>query len=558
MRMKFILVALLLATGITLVAQDNAVIKSLSVFKNGQSFVVKEITAQVPDSGFRLNSLPVALFGTYWFAGTTNPVSRVSSRVEQINEIQERKANSFLELLHANKGKNITIVATDNNTYKGSVEDFDLPEEINSRLQLQQMQLTNEYRGQYQFDRLYAPANPVLLLKMNGKWIGIEPATIKTITFEDKPSRTTTARIAVQKPVVTIHFAQSGQQSFTMMYLQNGLSWTPVYQLQLASETEATLNLQAEVNNNVEDIKNTDVDFVMGVPNFSQATTLATLLNFSATGGTENANIYSNATQMRSDYARDRMVESVVMPEEAPSENNVAVENEDLYFYTLKNISLRKGERAQYPVFKKTVKIRHFYKTVLPASVMSTYRTNGDDDAASEEMEAASHAARSASPNKVNHFVEIYNNTDNPFTSGAVLILQKNTQKPIAQDVLKFTAKGASTPIFITTSPDILVQEKEALVSVKKEAKTYNGYKYTLATVKGTITVVNSKGRLADIQVQKTISGAVTSASTKYSQSLNLEYKNDINQGRQLDFELAVNAGAKKSFTYTYEMYIRE
>ncbi|MDR6570762.1 hypothetical protein MRBLMN1_005758 [Chitinophaga ginsengisegetis] len=556
--MKFILLALLLATGTTLVAQENAVTKSLSVFKNGQSFVVKEIKAQVADSGFRLNNLPVALFGTYWFAGTTNPVSRVSSRVEQVNEIQERKANSFLELLHANKGKSITIVTTDNNIYKGSVEDFDLPEEINSRLQLQQMQLTNVYRGQYQFDRIYAPANPVLLLKMNGKWIGIEPATIKTITFEDKPSRTTTARIAVQKPIVTVHFAKSGQQSFTMMYLQNGLSWTPVYQLQLVSETEATLNLQAEVNNNVEDIKNTDVDFVMGVPNFSQAITLATLLNFSSTGNVENANIYSNAIQMRADYARDRAAESIVMPEQASSPDNTAVENEDLYFYTLKNISLSKGERAQYPVFNKPVKIHHFYKTVLPASVMSTYQVNGEEGTASEEMEAANHAGRGATPNKVNHFVEIYNNTDNPFTSGAVLILQKNTQKPIAQDVLKFTAKGSSTPIFITTAPDILVREKEALVSVKKEAKTYNGYKYTLATVKGTITVINSKSRLADIQVQKTISGAITSASTKYSQSLNLEYKNDINQGRQLDFELAVDAGAKKSFTYTYEMYIRE
>lgn len=538
-------------------AQETSHIKSLSVFKNGQSFVIKEIKAKVPDSGYRLTKLPQALFGTYWFAGTSNPVTLVSSSMEELTETKERQANSFPELLHANKGRTITLVTIYNDTYKGMVEDFELPEEINSKLQLQQLQLTASYQGQYSFDRIFTPDAPALLLKMEGKWVSIPPSTIRSISFEDKPNRTVAARIAVQKPVVTVHFDKSGTQTFDMMYLQNGFSWTPVYQLLLASETEATLHLQAEVSNNVEDITNTDIEVVAGVPNFSEATKLATLLHFgAATHFSEVDDRYRNVSQIvESRYARN--TKDMMMETSAPL-NLSAAENEDLYFYTLKNISLKKGARAHFPIFSRTVRIRHFYKAVLAPSTLNTYRAGVAEEHVSDDGEGTT-GEGTMKPNRVDHFVQVYNNTESPFSSGSMMVLQKDTRKPAGQDVLKFTPKGASTPVFITSSPDILVMENEKITSVKKEAQPRsNGYRYALATVKGTVTIHNSKSKPVNIQVQKSIWGTPVSASIAYEQFLNTENKHEINPNRTLHFEQEVAPGQKKSFQYTYQIYVQE
>lgn len=49
--------------------QQNERIKALSIFKNGQSFVIKESSAKTVDGTYMLSQLPNALFATYWFAG---------------------------------------------------------------------------------------------------------------------------------------------------------------------------------------------------------------------------------------------------------------------------------------------------------------------------------------------------------------------------------------------------------------------------------------------------------------------------------------------------------
>lgn len=109
---------------------------------------------------------------------------------------------------------------------------FDLPEEINNQLQLEQIRLTNVYEGQYGFDKIFTPAAPVLVLKMEGKWVSIDPSSIKTIGFSERPNRTTTTNIAVRKSIIAIHFSKTGKQDFRYMYLLGGLSWKPVYKLQ--------------------------------------------------------------------------------------------------------------------------------------------------------------------------------------------------------------------------------------------------------------------------------------------------------------------------------------
>ncbi len=538
-------------------AQDNATIKSLSIFKNGQSFVVKESSVNAADGTCKISKLPNALFGTYWFNGISVPINSVTSKMEDFIDKRERKANSFLELLHANKGMEITVNTTDNQVYKGVVEDFDLPEEINSKIQLQQLQLSNDYEGLYGFDRIFSTAAPVLLLKMNGKWVSIEPSTIKSIEFSQKPSRTTVANISVQKPIVTVHFDKSGKQDFRYMYLQTGVSWTPVYKMSLLSESEAELNLQAEVINNVEDIKNTNVDFVVGVPNFSQATDLATLLNYSKSSFSYSRN--NNYRQYSNAVADEKMALAEVSMTAPIAGNISSSENEDLYFYSVKDMNLEKGAHAQFSLFSQKVKINHFYKCDLPVSPFSNYSLNAEDQEDAETTEDDS-APNPNAPLNVGHYIEVFNNGNMPFTSGPILLLQGKDENAISQDVLPFVAKGSHSSVYVTSSPDIVVTENEKIASIKRASKKIGSTSYALLTIKGTINIRNSKSKAASLNLNKPLTGKMLAASVKYNTSVNSRnnYSKIGNSNQTVTFHDSVAAGEKKTITYSYQIYVRE
>lgn len=536
-------------------AQDGGAFKSLSIFKNGQSFAIKESVIETNDKAFKLTKLPNALFGTYWFAGINGAIiNSVTSKKEVSVDQQERKANSFIELLHANKGTEISVTTSDNKVYKGIVEDFDLPEEINSKVQLAQLELTENYRGQYGFDKIFTTAAPVLLLKMNGSWLGIDPATIKSIEFGQKPKRITTANIAVQKPVVTLRFDKEGKQSFRYMYLQNGLSWTPVYQLQMISETEALLNLQAEVSNDVEDIKNTNIDFVVGAPNFSKAVGPATLLNLGmrmAEGSFQNSNMY----QYRNDMSMARRAASEESFQESLP-NIAANENEDLYFYTLKNLSLEKGERAQFPLFSHKVKIHHYYQCDLPQSPFNNdVRLNAEEDATAENDDIP---IEMNTPITVKHFIDVYNNTESPFTSGPVLILSKDATA-LAQDVLPFIPRNTQAPVFITASPDIVVKERERIAELKRKNKKIDGYDYALATIAGTIEIQNTKSKTVALQLKKIFTGKMITATVKYHTNILSSAKGMVKEGIQVaNFYTTLGSSGKTTIKYSYQIHLRE
>lgn len=546
---KLVLLLSLLSSGFILQAQDGLKTKFISVFKNGKSFVVKEGTVPVKDHVYRMDKLPKALFGTLWFAGTTSAISQVISKQEAVDKSVERKANSFFELLYANKGKQVTLTTVDAKIITGTIDDFDLPEEVNSFLQLKQAELTEEYGVTYSN---YAYTPPAIMLKVNSKWLSIDPAIIRMIEFADQPGKVVKSNIKVKQPVIKVFFEQEGNQGLNLMYLQNGISWVPVYKLELINDTEATLKLQAEVSNEVEDIKNTDISFVVGVPNFQYANDPATLTSFARdiarnTGYTMDYSTFSNAgipaQVMREDAVSEKDMESV----SGRAANLEAEAAEDLYFYVIKNVDMEKGSRAHYPLFDTRVKIKHQYECALPNALDEQVYLNQDDNFSFDKQYC-----------NVYHSVEIKNDTKNPWTTGAVLIVDAATQRPLAQDMIKYTGKGLSSAVKLTQSPDVRVDEKATIIASKTEIKARNqtNYEYKLVTVESVVTIHNAKNKAIDLKIMKMILGKCKKASIPYDSKTSVK-NSDFNATDRLSFEMAVAAGETKKYTYTYDVYVR-
>ena len=63
----------------------------------------------------------------------------------------------------------------------------------------------------------------------------------------------------------------SGHANLTMGYLEHGLGWTPSYLVSLKDDQTALITMQSVLVDDVEDLKDTDLFFVVGVPNFAYA-----------------------------------------------------------------------------------------------------------------------------------------------------------------------------------------------------------------------------------------------------------------------------------------------
>jgi len=546
--MKKIAIVFLATASVTsyrLMAQPEMKTKSISIFKDGKSFVIKEGKAATINNEYTLDKLPPALFGTFWFSGLQSDISRVISRQEEVEEPVERKANSFLELLYANKGKQVTLVTHDGKIYSGIVEDFDLPEEISSYLQLKEAELADKYNLENTAGRIFPGSySTVLLLKMNSKWISIDPASVKSIEFETRPERTAISKIKLKKPVIKVHFTQGGQQGLNMMYLQDGISWTPVYRLELQSETEATLRLQAEVVNNVEDIAGTDVNFVVGVPNFQYAARPATLTAFLNKIRNIYPDAFSNAIQSRG-MANYDVAEEIVASGEPTGSNIDPVNSEELYFYTVKDMTLEKGSRAHYPLFASPVKIRHLYECNLTPATDENYYRSEDNFSFDTKYSAG-----------VYHVIEISNDGKTPFTTGPVLITDKEG-KALAQDEVKYTGKGLKSCVKLMQAPDIRIEEKEKIIDTKVNARSKYGYNYNLVTVQSEVKIINTKNKDIELALNKSLLGKCTAATIAMDRKSKVSSGN-INPLEALKFTTSVKANGSGTFTYTYEVYVRE
>ncbi|MCL1865552.1 MAG: hypothetical protein FWF73_07055 [Spirochaetes bacterium] len=535
---------------VSLNAQSVLKTKSISIFKDGKSFVIKEGSVPAKDREYMLDKIPNALMGTFWFSGKNSYIKQVVSSQQQIDEPVERKANSFSDLLFANKDKEIVITTNDGKTYSGVVEDFDLPEEINSYLQLKEAELSEYYAaprgGSFV---IYNPATQVFSFKMNNKWISLSPMEIKSIEFTTKPDYMVKSKIKVKKPVIKIEFEKGGNQGLNMMYLQDGISWTPTYLLTLLSDTEANLKLQAEVINDVEDIKDTEINFVVGTPNFKYANQPATLNTW-----TQMAQRLSSSSGYDSKFS-NQMVSAKVYREsadyamEAPAfnQNNEAEENEDFYLYNIKDINLDKGARAHFPLFESKVKIKHMYECSL--STMNKNRDRYDDD----EDESYSFDAKY---NNVYHSIEILNDTKNPFTTGPVMIVNGVTDKPVAQDLLKYAGTGLTTSIKLTQSSDIRVEDKEKVKQISNNYIKIDDSKYKIATVQGEVVIINSKNKDLNFSLSKTVIGKLNSVSEKYVVTSRIK-RNDVNQSESFNIKMVLKGKETKKVTYTYQIYVR-
>ncbi len=507
--------------------------KSISIFKNGTSFIQKQGTVKTADGKYKMTkNLPSALFGTFWFHSNDNSVKNIVSYKDEVTTKKKVNPSNFFEMLENNKGQKVKVHIGKDEVVEGTVlflEEMDSEEDITDQ----------------EIARKEKTRQGIVTIQHTEGYMSIGSGEIRRVEFSSNPKTSFEKEIKNLKPIIEIDLKRNAASNqLDMMYLTGGLKWEPTYLVELISETKAKLTLRAEVANDIEDIENTDINFVVGVPNFKYANRLSSLVElFGKMVGIDNR----SATQFSNAPVFDANTYEVQQPQAGTTDlftDAAGSANEDLFFYSLENFSLKKGGRGYFQMFEADIDIKHIYECNLAKNATHAHHYS------------TKHIHQPATQNPTIHSVKVNNNSAFPWTSGAALVVKKDeVRKPISQDRMFYTPIKGHSFIKLTEAPDVQVSHIEKSIKREDNAKKKNNKQYHLITVEGKVNIKNYKNKKIDLNIRRSIVGELLNSSEKWLKAPK-GVGNAVNDFTDVCWEMSVKAGEEKEISYEYKVYV--
>jgi hypothetical protein len=524
MIMNKFLSALLVLTFSTQLSFGQLKTQSVSVFKNNKSFFIKSGSVSTQNNKYTLTGeMPAALNGTFWFSSPDNTIKAVISTTS----ITEKKqvASTTYEILKANSNSVVSLTLSDGKTVEGNIKGF-----------------SNDFDSTNQI--CVVPNFVEIWSAENGITTAVPLSDIKRMAFS-RAMKNIVNTCEKQKAIEITFTENKATQTLNTMYLESGLGWNPNYLLELTGENKGILTLQAQVKNDAEAINGADVSFVAGVANFKDTDLPAWLVDFSSNPSVDNNGgntIYSNATYKFS-------VAETADENASGEDRDVSGEaSEDLFFYTLKNIILPKGSRAQYELLKTDVSLEHIYEARINNLGIWAVENNVQSNVMSEEKGI-----------KTYHAIKLNNNSKFPWTSGLCFVVnkEKSSPKPISQDVLAYTPIKGEVLLRINENPDIKVEHSEKEVDRNNSYRKAKDAVFDQVTIEAEIKIKNYKDKAVSLQLSRMVIGELLKSSVSWKTSEKINYDGFINKMNEVKWETKLGAGQELIIKYSYKLIVR-
>jgi hypothetical protein len=519
--MKATLTLFIAVMVLTAAAQDQFSTRRIAVFKNGTGFFVKNGQINAPGGKYTLPFTPDALFGTIWFNAGNDRISSIQTSDEK--SVEKKDVASLYDLLKGNVGKKAKVTTQSGEIIDGSIESV----------------------------------SPMLLtVKTKDAWFTSSPDQVRSVQFIDKPDMMFSE--STGKNRLMLQFASAGSKNVDLMYLQKGISWVPEYLIELLDDKNAILSLRAVLVNDAEDLLNASISFVVGVPNFkysniiaplcsseSLTSFLSSLTGYGPTGATGRFDNFMSNANVAQSYSSYNESQLTTIPSYDFSTEGTGTE--DLFFYDLKDITLKKGGRGSYEVLNTKLPFEHIYEVEL--------------DRNSDVYFYGKAAYDNTIKNSVWHSIKFANGSKIPFTTGAAMVVSRenNTISPVSQDMMKYVPVNGEGFLKITVSPDINVKDKEIETSRQPKVKKQGTQYYDLITVEGKIKVKNFRDKEVKLNIKREIFGELKTCDITWKHVRNVKnysYSGSINPSNNVDWVINLKSGEEKEFTYTYTFYV--
>jgi hypothetical protein len=514
---------------------------AISAFKNGLAFVVRQGDARLVNGSGTIWPIPAATLGSLWLAPNDPGTSLDELIASRTRYTRGRDITSIAELLLANTGKTLTVVDSRQTEYTGEVVGIRESDPLGAN-------------PVPQTDFAPRQAPEMLLLRTGGKLVALHLHAIDHVVLPSDPilqASTTEERKSLRFRIK----GASTHANLTMGYLERGFGWTPSYLVSLNDDHTAQITMQAVIVNDAEDVRDADLFFVVGVPNFQYAGTPSpmalqqSLLEFMQSAGTGRRD-----KDWASNALRSQKAEGYAMDAAAPATLAAMVEDlqgsaeEDLFLYTRKGVTLAKGDRGMYNVFSASVGYEHIYEWEVQdrprvdayGNVQNNnYQAEGDD----------------GMQNNIWHSIRLKNATNYPWTSAPATVI--SNMRPLAQDTLPYSPKGSSSNLRLTIAADVRASTKEIEVERVRDVQHRRGYNFDQVTVEGTLKIKNYKSKEIRVGISKNTRGEILSQTDlgkneKLGEAIAVD-----NPLSRMNWEVTLKPGQARTITYRYKVWIR-
>lgn len=494
-------------------------VKEITVFKDGHAFVLHQGAMPVDASGHVvLDYLPNPVIGTFWPYSADKNVKLHSVVAGRRVVRLERTALTLRELLEANIGADV-ILSESNLTYQATIVGF-------LTRSAQEVAATSPPNSGE-----HLPVKSNLLLVKSGESLpgpvgevklaeGTRVVPLERIQDVRILSKLKTKATSEEfRNLLTLQLDWAGGKpgktaEVGMAYLQKGVRWIPNYRVELDGKGKAVVKLQATLLNELTDLDNVTMHLVVGVPSFMfKDTTDPIALNqvvaqlsshFDHSARTGHA--FSNA--MMTQVARMNEVRQHQEPA-APAGVDLgpdvagAGKNEDLFIFTLKNVTLKKGQRMVVPVSEFTLDYKDVFTLEVPfAPPPEVYRQIRQNQQAE--------LARLLNAPKLVHKVRLFNKSGQPLTTAPALLVRDG--RLLAQGMMTYTSNGAASDLTLTTAVDVKVSKTEKETRRTPAAARWEGTNLQRVDLAGTLSLTNHRQQAVEVEIVRYVLGNANGA----------------------------------------------
>ncbi len=483
---------------------------SVSVFKNGLGFFMREGTARKRDGWVMADKIPPAKFGTL--------------------AIYSHDENETIDIVGSGPGEIVQFDGVDAaDTLAARQKRLRASEKLEVELAYQENGSDRTAAG-----KLVSAGDRFAILDTGKQSIAVPIATVSQMQILAMP-----LRIHIEGSDDT----RSADTKIGIAYLSGGITWIPEYSVKILDENTAELTLRGTLINEAEDLIHCDVNFVVGVPHFAHANFMAPLavgqviraIGTAVAPQQLQTQIMNRAAYVRNSTTSNQFTHISVIDQPAgtvPGDLTAAIRNlpkidstggSDYTVYTKKNMTLRRGEKAIVTLFTKKIRYTHIY--------------------------------RWAPPGRLSHLLQLHNESDTAWTTGPYLAISGG--QPLSEDLLKYTPQGGCAEIPVTAAINIASSKREYEANRKLKAHQPNKHRFwDLVTIAGELKVRNFEKRDVEIVIDVAIPGKPIEASDKGQLATDSTKLKLLERAGTIGWIITLKPGETKTLRYRYERYI--
>ena len=494
-------------------------VKQITVFKDGHAFLMHQGKMPVtPEGNVVMDYLPSPVLGTFWPFSSDKAVKLTAVTAGQRRVRVESTALDIRSLIEGNVGAEVVITELPTAerqaplTYPATI--VAVPARSGEELEANQPPNAGP--------RLPEKGNVVLLKTAEGvKAVLIDRIQDVTFKFGHQPkSSNEEFRNLLTLKLDWPAGKPAKDADVGLFYVQRGVRWIPSYKIVIDGKGAAAVKLQATLVNELVDLDDVTANLVIGVPKFAfkdqndpiglqQVMAQVSQQMRNDLGNNGQFSNLSNAYMVQTQTAAPAAdmggagAPGIAQPADLGPEIAGSGRSEDLYVFTVKHVTLKKGQRMVLPVAEFSLPYKDVYTLdvpfVPPAEALGVLNPEQRREIAQMLSEA-----------KVMHKLRLTDKSEFPLTTAPALILRDD--QILAQALMTYTPEGGDIDIAITTAVDIRVKKADKETQRTPNAVNWQNQTFGRIDLAGTITLTNFRKEAVDLEVRRHVLGNVLTA----------------------------------------------